>query len=785
MISDFFKLNTGGTRSEETMFDRLASFVIIATAFFLPFFFLPFSAFTLSFSKALLLALGVIVAFLLWLVGRLQEGVIRVPQSSILAALFGILIVFLVGAFFSPAFAASFSGLGYEIGTFVSILFLVLLSFLGAVLFEGRSRLFALYIATLISFAVVFALEAIRLFFGGDSFLFANLDSAAGSVLGKWNDLALFAGMTALLSLITIEYLTLEKKTRILFYVILALSLVVLTIVSFPLAWGILGVFALIVTVYRFSLILFAKKAGRTLAVNTLPFAALAVLLLSVLFFLSGSVLQGILSDFFGINQIEVRPAWTSTIEIAKGTWKESPVLGSGPDLFVSQWLMMKNDGVNTSLFWDTDFRFGVGLLPTFAITTGLLGTFALLSFLGVLLYQGMRAFFAAGDEVTHYFVFSLFALLVYLWSATIFYVPSYPMVALTFLFTGCFVALLAHKKFIKTLSFTYTNDPRVGFASVLVLVVLLIGTVVGGYFVGRRVVAFLYFDNARTAFGTEGDVARAGRSLGTAIELFPADAFYRAVVDLRLAEISALIKREDLAADALRAEFQNLLSSAVASGNAAIAKNPTDYVNWLSLARIYTSLASLNVEGAYEQAKIALGNTRVRNPKSPRLVLEEARLEIAHGNREGGRVLVAEALRMKPNYTDAIFVLAQIDIDAGNVGSAIASLEQAAFLSPNDAGIFFRLGILKYNKKEYAGARGALVRAVAIAPDYANARYFLGLVEYELGDALGALSAFEAVARTNPDNADVEQIVRNLKNGKAPLSSSPADTLDEPPIAE
>lgn len=785
MMFNIFKQSAGAPRSEETRFDTIATFTVIAGAFLLPFFFIPFSAFSLPFAKSLLLAAIGIVALLFWLVGRLQDGVVRIPKSILLVSVFSLVAVSLASAIFSPSAQASFSGLAYDLGTFASILFLALVAFLGAVLFESRARLFSLYLAIVVSFLVVFALQAANIFAGGDFLFFKNFDSSVGSIIGKWNDLALFAGMVALLSLITIEYLTLGKKTRVFFYCVLLLALASLFVASFSLAWGVLGVFALIISVYRFSLILFAKKSGRALSAQTLPFVSLAVLLLSVLFFLSGDALQGPISNALHINQVEVRPAWSGTIDVIKGTWRENLLLGSGPNLFVKQWLLFKDDAVNPSPFWDTDFRFGIGLLPTFAVTTGLLGVLAWLFFLGALVYRGARAFLAASDEATHYFVFSLFAALIYVWSAMIFYVPSLPLAAYAFLLSGCFVAFLAQKKFIKTISFAYTSDPRIGFATVLVLVAFLIGTVAGGYFVAKRVVAFLYFQNARVAFEAKGDVARAEESLSTAIKFFPADAFYRSLIDIRLTQINELLQSKDVSAEAARARFQELLGFAVASGNAAITANPTDYTNWLALARVYASLVPLKVEGAYESAKPIMENARTRNPKSPRLVLEEARLEIAHGAKEEGKRLVGEALRLKSNYTDAIFVLAQLEIDAGNVKNAITSLEQAAFLSPNDAGLFFQLGLLKYNTNDYAGAKGALLRAVQLVPDYANARYFLGLTEYELGNITAAIGEFEAIQKTNPENSEILLIIANLKDGRAPLTKTPAAALDEPPIEE
>src|SRR3989338_8177488 len=56
-------------------------------------------------------------------------------------------------------------------------------------------------------------------------------------------------------------------------------------------------------------------------------------------------------------------------------------IVGSGPNQFVGEWLMSKPSAVNQTIFWNTDFNYGVGLIPTFIVTTGLLGIIAWLIF--------------------------------------------------------------------------------------------------------------------------------------------------------------------------------------------------------------------------------------------------------------------------------------------------------------------------------------------------------------------------------------------------------------------
>src|SRR3989344_2191748 len=66
-------------------------------------------------------------------------------------------------------------------------------------------------------------------------------------------------------------------------------------------------------------------------------------------------------------HKTEIPPVRDGNHRNVKGTWQEHLIFGAGPNLFVSQWLLFKNEAVNTSLFWNTHFPYGIGLLPTFA----------------------------------------------------------------------------------------------------------------------------------------------------------------------------------------------------------------------------------------------------------------------------------------------------------------------------------------------------------------------------------------------------------------------------------
>src|SRR3989344_7351960 len=123
-------------------------------------------------------------------------------------------------------------------------------------------------------------------------------------------------------------------------------------------------------------------------------------------------------------------------------------IVGSGPNQFVGEWLMSKPSAVNQTIFWNTDFNYGVGLIPTFIVTTGLLGIIAWLIFLLPILLTGFRAIFIrTSSSFPLYITISSLSVATFLWVLSILYVTNSVTFALAFLFTGlCVVSLVIEK---------------------------------------------------------------------------------------------------------------------------------------------------------------------------------------------------------------------------------------------------------------------------------------------------------------------------------------------------
>lgn len=262
-------------------------------------------------------------------------------------------------------------------------------------------------------------------------------------------------------------------------------------------------------------------------------------------------------------------------------------------------------------------------------------------------------------------------------------------------------------------------------------------------------------------------------------------DLYDRTLAEIDVLKLQRTVATPSLSQDELRQQFEEHLSKAIASARSATERDAENYLNWISLGRVYMAVVAppFSIEGAYEFAKEALDRGLQLTPNNPAIILEKARLEISRGNLKAARALISEAIAAKSNFSQAHFLLSQLEATEGNLKAAIKSAEQTALLSPQDVGAFFQLGLLRYQNEDYKGAAEVLERAVSLAPAYSNARYFLGLSYAELRRRADAIAQFEAIAELNPDNDEVARILSNLRSGRSALSgvSSPLERNSAP----
>lgn len=786
------------------------AWAITAITFLVPIFFLPIQSFSLEFEKYIFIAGSVLLALLAWLIFRFKDGLFVFPKSMLLAFGGSIVLAYLISAAFAPSFWNSFSGLLYDRDTAVSALVFFVLMCLASVAIRTRAQAFYLYGALFIAAFIVGLFQIVHIFFPG-AFNFGFFSGVNGNMVGKWNDLGVFFGLIALLATIMLQRMAARKVLRAILWVLLALALVLLILVNFSLVWELLALLSLAFFWWNRVQAAGAASAGTGMLAQagtpgtSLP--ALALMSISLIFGASSLAawvfpsfvashpqinIGGSIVDKLGLSQIEVRPSWTSTWHIITATLAKNLVLGAGPNRFSSAWALYKPSDVNTTIFWNTDFQSGFGLIPSFAVTTGLLGALAWFLFGVVFLFRAVKTLMLRADDPqgVSFVIASLFGAF-YLWVVAIVYVPSTAVFALAFITTGVWVGLLSGERIISVIEFAGFASSRRAFFTVLIMLITVLATLTGIYALAEKTLSLVRFHESQTAF-LAGNFSQAESAMNRAANLNPQDVYYRSLAQINASEIQQLltVTSKNLPSADVRAQFQTLFTAEIRNGQKAVSIDTTNPANYLTLGDIYASAVPLSIGGSYENASKSYAAAIALGPMSPLGPLSAARLEAIKGNLDHASSYLDQALALKTNYTDARYLLAQIEATKGNTSKAIDQVAIAASLDPNNVGLLFQLGLLYYNTRNYAKVVPVLERAVALSPQYSNARYFLGLSYWTLGRHDAAVQQFQTVAQYNPDNTEVQKMLANMGAGLDPFTGfnpppQPPEKRSKPPVDE
>lgn len=762
-------------------FNKLSFVILLATVFGSLFFFIPYLPVTLDASKGFLLSIGMALSLFFWLIARLGEGSFSFPKEKLILSGLGIVLVFLVASFFSSSHYVSLFGSGFEIGTFGSMLILFILFFLSSLYFQTEKRIWQFYGALFLGALILAVFEFVHVFVGFDRILPGMLSGvSSGNLVGSWNDFGLFFGLILILSLFTLEFLKTRAIFRVLHYFLLVSGIIFLIIINIPLVWLLVGLFAVLVFVYNISL----QQAEVTIvrdgdARKKFPFTALIVVFICLIFLVGNNLIGSWVSQYVNVNNQEVRPSIVATAQITYKAIKHNPFFGTGPNTFSTDWSLWKPQQLTQTVFWNTDFTNGFGLIPTFVATTGILGLLAWVLFFIFFVKKGIQSVrIALGDSLSNYFIITNLIISLYSWISMIVYSPNIIMLMLAFISTGILVGILVYKQSVKVIRFSFLTDPRNSFFSILGLMVFMIGTLFLTYVYIEKFTSIMYFSKGLSVQDSSmTSLIKSEKMLTNAITLDKNDMYYRTLSQVYVAQISALLADKSVSQDTLKSSIQQLVTLAESSAGQAVTQNPKQYVNYVNLGNVYSELVPLSVTNSYESAVSAYNKAREFAPNNPSIFLSLADLEFSRKNNTGARAFIQQALDMKPNYVDAIFLLAQIETAEGNLAGAIKQAEHAAELNPNDSTVFFRLGLLRFNANNFTDSVSAFERAVILNPNYLNARYFLGQSYQKTGRTSDARVQFELLNTLVPNNQDIKNALNNLSAPATPATTTPTTT--------
>ncbi len=764
----------------------LVATVIAALIILIPSASIPFGA-----TKTFVLAGGALVTLALFILARLSRGNVILPPSALVGALWLPAIAYLLSAAFSGgSFSAALWGTALEPDTLGLVLASAFLGTLAALAVRRQDQFRTFFTAAGWAFGFIVAVQTIILLVGQVA---PNTVSPALSIIGSSSDLALVLGLGVISTLLTLRFLEVSSRNRWLLIAAGAVSLFLLAVLNSSLVWVLVALVALGLFVEAIM-----KRRGASADSDlddaaivsesetapdasshsfVMPLVALAV----ALFFLIGGTLGNALASALHVSVLNVTPSWQSTWNVASHVYSSSPVFGSGPGTFGAEWLKYRNASLNSTVFWNLDFSSGIGFIPTSLATTGIVGLLAWLGFLGLFLVLGLRMLIlrAPADAYARYAATLSFVGMAYVFTGAIFGLPGSVVLALGFVFAGLFASLMRYGAGKSQWGIIFSRSPRIGFAVVFGLTLVLLVSVVAAYALVERYVANVELARATSALSS-GNLDAAASAANASLSFAQTSTAYQVQAAVALGQMNQVAASSTIAATDAQKAFQTALSNGINAALTATRVDPNNYQNWLALGNLYAQAVPLKVEGAYDSAKTAYDKAAALSPTNPQIPYIVAQLDIANGDAKSAEDALKQAVSLKQDYTAAIFLLSQLYVQDGNVKDALASAEAAAYFTPNDPNVLFQVGVLRAASNDLPGAAAALEAAVAANAQFANARYFLAAVLAKQGDTKDALTQMQAIAALSDQNAQaVQQQIAQLEAGKNPF---PANLLTVSP---
>lgn len=768
---------------EKSFFGRFGLRFLFLALFFIPLVIFPTDVFTVQFGKGMIIAILTFLFVLAGIISVLKRGTMEYPRFLLPVAGVPLVVVTLVSAFMTGARPVSFFGNNFEVDTLVAVLLGALLLLLPALAVRRREHLSKALVFSLASFWVVFLYEVLKFILPASFTSFGILTSSVSNPVGSWNDLALYAGLVTVLSLVLWNMLS-PGRFRNLARISLILSVLGLIVTNFVTAWYLVAFFSFASLLYHSS---FSRKTSGESSRNVFSMSSLAVCLLSVFFTFAGVSLGERISRGLNIQYLGVELRFGTTAALVQNVFSEHPFLGIGPNTFVQVWDQWKPLQTNREIYWNVDFDSGSGTIISSPATVGILGLAAWLFFLVLFVRQGAFLLRRGGetDPFLRTLSVAVFAGGLYLFASLLFSSPSVSIFLLTFLFAGLFSAsaILSGKRALAR--FDFASESGKNFAASFFLVVLIgvLGAAV--FFSGEKLLAHYYFGKGLATFNASQNIENTGKYIERAVNLYSDDLYVRALSELYLIQATQIASTANPDnPDEARAQFQKFLQASIQQAQAARTIDPANYRNLIGVARAYEPVVQLRIPEAstqaYELSKAAYQSALALTPNNPSVQLLAGRLEVLHGDMNAARTEIQKAIVLKPNYTEAVFLLAQLEVSEGNIRKAIESIEAATTFT-NDPAVFFQLGFLQYSDRNYRKTIEALEEAVRLEPAYSNARYFLGLALDRVGRRDDAIAQFEEIRKYNPDNQEVKFILANLTAGKAPFAEAEPPIDDQP----
>jgi tetratricopeptide (TPR) repeat protein len=235
----------------------------------------------------------------------------------------------------------------------------------------------------------------------------------------------------------------------------------------------------------------------------------------------------------------------------------------------------------------------------------------------------------------------------------------------MAFLSSGTLIGILVYKKVILKKEIFYLDRPRNIFWGTFGLTVLIMGTVFLMSIYVSKLTSIVYFSKSSNKEMTIEALSRSEKMISKAISFDKNEAYYRSLSQVYLQEIGVTLRNKDINPEFLKLDLQRLVLLAKDNAEWAINQNPKNYVNYLNLGNVYSSLSTLMVKDSYQNSILAFDKARELAPRNPLILLARAQLELFNKNNDKAKDFAEQALEMKKDYREAQIFLSQITNNA------------------------------------------------------------------------------------------------------------------------
>ena len=327
----------------------------------------------------------------------------------------------------------------------------------------------------------------------------------------------------------------------------------------------------------------------------------------------------------------------------------QKPFFGSGPNTFDTQWNLNRAVEVNNYIFWNNEYNFGVGFVPTSLVTVGIVGFILWILFYVFVFILALRTLFGFGKKeegTIMSIVVSAGAIISSL--VLVFYAPGIVVVFVNVVFISLLVALNAEN--FKVRNINLHSKQWSNFVSTIGFVLLLIVMIYIMYVVVFKALANTYYRSAVLSANADSALS----SIQKSIILDPSQPlYYQTVAQVYASKVAAMTSLSQTELQAKKEELNLDIKNAVSASITAEQINPTDYKSKIVTGKILEFFGSLGFKDASQGAVQKYAAASLQVPTNPLPLLFASNVALGLNDKPLARDYLSRAITLKSDYSD------------------------------------------------------------------------------------------------------------------------------------